>query len=89
MTTSDQTAAHRAPGRALTAGQKAALLIAVFHGVTGSTAGSMPSLEGRGLMERYRHTEHGRAITAWRPTPAGIAEARRLQDQLAAGRLAW
>jgi DNA-binding MarR family transcriptional regulator len=57
--------------RALTARQRTALAVAVYHGVTQSVEGSMPSLARRGLMARERRAEHGRSVVYWVPTDAG------------------
>jgi DNA-binding HxlR family transcriptional regulator len=55
--------------RPLTKKQKAALIM--MPGVYRWTQGSLPSLERRGLVERYRHTEYGRSYVDWRLTEAG------------------
>lgn len=62
--------------RPLTARQESALIM--MPDVYLWTQGSLPSLAGRGLVERYHVTEHGRRITRWRLTPAGEAERQRV-----------
>lgn len=83
----------------LTGQQERRLVIAAYHGVTGTVERSAPSLARRGLMERWRHVEHGRSVVDWRVTDAGHAEAARIRardlearavaDRLAAELAIW
>jgi DNA-binding PadR family transcriptional regulator len=66
-------------GRALTEDQERRLAIAAFYGVTASVERSLPSLERRGLAERYWHKTSGRRWRSWRVTAAGRATALRLR----------
>lgn len=65
--------------RPLTEQQQRRLCTAAFYGITSQVERSLPSLEKRGLVERYRHTEHGRSIVDWRVTDTGLAEAKRIR----------
>ena len=69
-----------APKRALTARQKTHLQLAAMGFFSVRVERTCPSLERRGLVERYRHTEHGRSYVDWRITEAGRAEAKRLRE---------
>ncbi len=71
-------------GRQLTERQKRALIM--MPSIYRWTEGSLPSLAGRGLVERYTYTEHGRRVINWRLTEAGkpIAAALRQEASVAA-----
>jgi DNA-binding PadR family transcriptional regulator len=70
--------------RPLTEQQQRRLVIAHTYGITVSVARSMPSLERRGLAERYWHKEGGQRWRMWRLTAAGhrVAEQLRRKGQL-------
>ena len=72
------------PERPLTKKQKTALIM--MPGVYQWTQGSLPSLERRGLVERFRHTEYGRSVVDWRLTEAGAEMSATLR---AASRAEW
>lgn len=65
--------------RPLTEQQERRLVIAAFYGITQSVERSMPSLERRGLAEKYWETYNGRRVRDWRVTDAGRAEAERIR----------
>ena len=64
--------------RPLTKKQETALIM--MPGIYRWTQGSLPSLERRGLVERFRHTKYGRSVVDWRLTEAGTAEAQALRS---------
>jgi len=66
------------PRTPLTEQQKRRLVLAAFYGVTRQVERSMPSLERRGLAERYWHRSGGRRYRMWRVTAAGYRMAEQL-----------
>jgi DNA-binding PadR family transcriptional regulator len=64
--------------RPLSRQQETRLVIAAFYGITRSVERSMPSLERRGLAEKYWDTSNGHRWRMWRVTEAGRAEAQRI-----------
>lgn len=67
--------------RPLTEQQERRLILADHGIISTSTARSMPSLERRGLAERYRETDGGVSHVYWRITDAGRAEAQRIRER--------
>lgn len=65
--------------RPLSRQQETRLVIAAFYGITRSVERSMPSLERRGLAEKYWEVDSGRRWRNWRVTEAGRAEAERIR----------
>jgi hypothetical protein len=73
------------PERPLTGQQRQRLVLAAFYGITADVAKSMPSLERRGLAEKYWRRWNGRRNRMWRLTAAGyrVAEQLRRGGQMA------
>ena len=65
--------------RPLSEQQERRLVLAARGWISSSTARSMPSLERRGLVERYWEKCNGRRVYNWRATDAGRAEAERIR----------
>jgi DNA-binding MarR family transcriptional regulator len=65
--------------RPLSEQQERRLVLAAHGFISSSTERSMPSLEKRGLVEKYSETYNGRRCYNWRVTDAGRAEAERIR----------
>lgn len=64
--------------RPLTEQQQRRLTLAYYGHFSYTVERSMPSLQRRGLAERYRQTDGGISRAYWRLTEAGRQEARRI-----------
>ena len=65
--------------RPLSRQQETRLVLAAAGFITRNAERSLPSLERRGLAEKYWETGNGRRWRMWRLTDAGRAEAQRIR----------